>query len=97
MISIKDEAKILSPSNNQIILQFSKNIDESDISEGQIRKLILGNCKLLDSKNEKNSAYEITMPKDDKFGYFSCDNLKGAVTAGQEITVNFKFKHPQLD
>ena len=59
-----------------------------------MRKLILGNCKLLDPKNEKNSNFEITMPKDDKFGYFSCDNLKGAMTSGQELIINFKFKHP---
>ena len=26
------------------------------------RKILVGNCKLLDSKAEKNSNYEITMP-----------------------------------
>jgi hypothetical protein len=43
---------------------------------------VIGNCKLLDPKNEKNTNYEITMPKDDKFGYFSCDNLKGTLGSG---------------
>jgi hypothetical protein len=47
-----------------------------------LRKLVLGNCKMVDPKNEKNGNFEIIMPKDDKFGYFSCDNLKNVIVSG---------------
>lgn len=30
----------------------------------------------LDAKQEKAANYEITMPSEDKFGYFVCDKLK---------------------
>ena len=43
---------------------------------------MLGNCKLIDPKKEKNGSFEIIMPKDDKFGFFSCDNLKNAINSG---------------
>ena len=52
MISLKDEERILSPANPQILLQFQK----ASPQEGQIRKLLVGNCKLLDAKNEKKFA-----------------------------------------
>jgi hypothetical protein len=58
------------------------------------RKIVVGNCKLMDPKNEKNGNFEILMPKDDKFGYFSCDNLKSPINGGQELIISFKFKPP---
>lgn len=44
--------------------------------------MIIGNCKLLDNKLEKPSGFDIIMPKDDKSGFFQCDNLKGTISAG---------------
>lgn len=35
-----------------------------------------------DPKLEKAINFEISLPKDDKFSYFSCDNLKAAVNPG---------------
>lgn len=52
---------------------------------------------MVDPKNEKNGNFEIIMPKDDKFAYFSCDNLKNVIVSGQETIVNFKFKPPVVD
>ena len=57
MISLKDEERILSPANPQILLQFQKTSPQ----EGQIRKLLVGNCKLLDAKNEKNMNFEVLL------------------------------------
>jgi hypothetical protein len=37
---------------------------------------------MIDPKNEKNGNFEIIMPKDDKFAYFSCDNLKNVIVSG---------------
>jgi hypothetical protein len=75
---VSDSKGILTNTNNQIVLEFDPNASE----EIKTATLVLGNCKLLDPKNEKNANFEITMPKDDKLGYFSCDNAKGQVTAG---------------
>ena len=44
---------------------------------------------------EKNGAYELVAQKDDK--YFECDQPKGSINAGQELTVTFTFKPPSID
>ena len=84
---------ILSNTNNRIVLEFDPNASE----EIKTKQLVLGNCKLMDPKNEKNANFEVVMPKDDKSNYFSCDNVKGQIPAGQELTLAFKFKHPSVD
>ena len=84
-----------------IVLIFKKitgvdSIDNNILSEKAFkRKIIIGNCRLKDPKLEKNSNYEILMPKDDI--YFSCDNLKGTINSGSESIATFTFKKPQLD
>ena len=52
---------------------------------------------MLDQKSEKNGVYEIIMPKDDKYSYFACDNLKGNITSAKEEIVAFTFKPPKPD
>ena len=59
------------------------------------RKMIIGNCKLDDNKLEKNGNYEVIMDKD--CPYFTCDNPKGSVNSGQEITITFGYKKPDRD
>jgi len=44
--------------------------------------MMIGNCRLLDPKLEKNGAFEFLQKSQDT--YFECDNMKGAVTGGQE-------------
>lgn len=58
---------------------------------------MLGNCKLLDSKLEKNGNYEVNLARDDKHNHFSCDNPKGIVTGAKEEVVLFKFTPPKMD
>jgi hypothetical protein len=60
-----------------------------------VRKVLIGSCKLLDNKLEKNGAYEFNPPPNDK--YFECDNPKGAIGGGQEVIVSFKFNPPEVD
>ena len=59
------------------------------------RKLIIGNCKLNDAKSEKNGNYEIIMDKD--CNYFTCDNPKGSINSGSEVTITFSYKKPEGD
>lgn len=56
---------------------------------------MIGNCRMLDPKMEKNGTFEITPAKDDK--YFECDMLKGQVNGGQEQMVKFTFNPPKID
>lgn len=63
VLKIKDEENIFSVSRNKIILEFVKSKDKNDINEMCFsRKILIGNCKLIDPKQEKNSNYEILMP-----------------------------------
>ena len=59
------------------------------------RKIIIGNCKLDDSKLEKNGNYEVILDKD--CPYFTCDNPKGSINAGQELVITFGYKKPERD
>jgi len=63
ILKMKDEETVFSPSRNKIFLEFLKPKDKTDNREACFsRKILVGNCKLLDPKAEKNSIYEITMP-----------------------------------
>jgi len=46
---------------------------------------LIGNCKLEDSKMEKNANFELVPQPGEK--YFSCDMMKGQVNSGQETIV----------
>jgi hypothetical protein len=105
LIKCKEEEIIFSNMNNRILLEFHKPKDKNDNHEHCFsRKLVLGNCKLMDPKSEKNATYEIMMPVNksssdkDKDGkdsnYFVCDNLKGQINSGQELVISFTFKPP---
>lgn len=48
--------------------------------QNRVRKLALGNSRLLDVKMEKNAIYEFVPKKD--AGFFECDNLKGVIPGG---------------
>ena len=45
---------------------------------------MLGNCKMMDPKMEKNAAYEFVPMQgaSAEAKYFECDNLKGALNSG---------------
>ena len=63
ILKVKDEETIFSPSRNKFFLEFLKPKDKSDNREMCFsRKILMGNCKMLDPKAEKNSNYETTMP-----------------------------------
>ena len=71
----------------------SENIFEKE--KNRVRKLLLGSCRMMDNKMEKNGAYEVTPGKEDKF--FECDNLKGTLAGNQEVILKFTFKPPPQD
>ena len=54
------------------------------------RKLMIGNCKLNDSKSDKAGAFEINMPKVEN-NLFVCDMVKGNLAPGAEQKVTFTF------
>lgn len=63
ILKLKDEETVFSQSRNKILLEFSKPKDKNDNREECFsRKMLVGNCKMLDAKLEKNSTFEITMP-----------------------------------
>ena len=86
-------------SNDKILLEFlkftSENLSKDDVEKTTKRKLLVGNCRLNDPKNEKVGSYEITLPKDDIF--FTVDNQKGSVNAGSEVIITFNLKKPGRD
>ena len=61
-LKTKDIETIFSPPNNKIVLQFKKILNDDKDPLCFTRKLICGNCKLLDPKNEKAAAFDILMP-----------------------------------
>ena len=86
----------------KIILEFLRHtgsideLGEEDREKVTTRKLLIGNCKLEDAKNEKNGAYELIPPAGSDINYFSCDAPKGAVNSGQETIVEMKFTPPEI-
>lgn len=90
----------LNPNQNErILLEFvkynSENLTNEEVEKTTKRKIIIGNCRLNDPKNEKAGAYEIFMQKDDSF--FTCENLKGSINAGSEVAIAFNLKRPGRD
>lgn len=63
--------------------------------QNRVRKVLIGNCRLMDIKMEKGGNFEMTPKKEDK--YFECDQTKGTVAGGQEVQVKFVFKPPSID
>ncbi|MCQ2817863.1 MAG: hypothetical protein MJ252_11415 [archaeon] len=96
-LKLKSTSK--SSNNDTLFLMFdrtNKGKPEEEPNERCFkRKIVLGNCKMNDPKNEKNGNYEIIMDKDDP--YFVVDNPKGALNGGAEVIVTFTFKKPALD
>lgn len=63
ILKLKDEETVFSQSRNRILLEFAKPKDKNDNREECFsRKILVGNCKMLDAKMEKNSNFEISMP-----------------------------------
>lgn len=63
ILKTKDEENIFSSARNRILMEFAKTKEKIENNENCfLRKLLLGNCKMLDPKMEKNGNYEITMP-----------------------------------
>lgn len=54
------------------------------------RKIVIGNCKLNNSKSDKPGGYEINMPKVEN-NLFVCDMVKGNLVPGAEQKVTFTF------
>lgn len=51
--------------NDKIVLEFVKysdNLDKTQLERTTKRRIIIGNCKMNDSKNEKNGSYEVILP-----------------------------------
>lgn len=86
-------------SNDKILLEFLKESQtyttNEEIERQLKRKVTIGNCKLNDPKNEKACVYEVFMQKEDVF--FTCDNSKGNINAGSEVTLTFTLKRPSRD
>ena len=81
--------------NVKKVVEEPKNENEEINEKCYKRKIIIGNCKLDDSKLEKNGNYEVFLDKD--CPYFTCDNPKGAVNSGQELIITFGYKKPDRD
>jgi hypothetical protein len=72
-IHIDDQKNILSFKNNQIYIKFVKPVGKDDKNPLCFkRKLTFGNCEMIDPKGAKAATYEITMPANDRDGYFVC-------------------------
>lgn len=89
-------------SKQSILLEFMRDEEVETFADypfkfeqNTVRKLTLGNARLMDIKLEKNANYELVPKKD--AGFFECDNLKGTIPGGQEIVVKFIFKPPKKD
>ena len=63
LLKSKDEDNIFSLTNSKLILEFKKQANKEDKNDLCFsRKIIIGNCKLLDPKMEKNCNFEISIP-----------------------------------
>lgn len=79
----------LTPQKQRILLEFMRdedvvNITDNDFlaEQNRVRKIIFGNCRLLDVKLEKNGSAELTPPKEEK--YFEVDQAKVTLNGGQD-------------
>lgn len=59
------------------------------------RKVIIGNCRLIDAKAEKNANFEVVFPVKDE--YFNCETMRGTLNSGVENVIVFTFKKPSQD
>jgi hypothetical protein len=63
LLNIRDEERIYSNVNNRIMLEFAKPRDGAEVNEDcLIRRIVIGSCRLLDTKSEKPTNFEIIMP-----------------------------------
>lgn len=86
---------MFSPSNNKLTLTFPKVQKGKEPTEDCFKqKIVIGSCKVMDSKLEKPVSFDVIIPKDDKFGV---DVAKGSVAAGTETVVTFTYKPPEMD
>ena len=80
-ITIKDEETIYGSGNNRLVLEFKRIIGDTVDEAAYARKISIGSCKMLDSKNEKPTNFDITMPvfidpERDVFNKFFLGNRK---------------------
>jgi len=98
------QANLATLPRKRIMLLYKRDDEVAEISDSEqflkeqnrVRKILIGSCKMMDSKLEKNGTYElVSLGKEEKF--FDCDIPKGNVNSGQEIVVKFTFKPPPVD
>lgn len=80
--------------NSSLCLTFDKEKSNSSL------KIVIGNCKLNDSKLDKPGNFEVVMPviltqKDAVI--FTCDIPKGNVLPGGEQRITFSYNRPAVD
>jgi len=86
----------------QILLEFTRDddVDQSgtdfEKAKNRMRSLLIGNCRMMDNKNEKAGNFELVAPANAE-KYFECDMPKGTVQGGIETEVKFNFSPPQVD
>ena len=61
-LRVKDEDSVLSPNNRTVALEFTRVVEGVKDEKCFQRKLVVGSCRLLDSKLEKPTSFEIIMP-----------------------------------
>ena len=102
-LNVKDDNLYYGPNNKTIILEFQKTnpANETQPEECFKRKLVIGSCKLLDSKLQKPTNFQFIIPvithlfqKDDRF---QCDNPKGVAAPGAQTVVTFTYKPEPID
>jgi hypothetical protein len=87
----------------RIVLEFAREEDINfndtpyEKEKNKFRRIVVGSCRLLDNKLEKNGTYEIAPGPGKDAQYFECDQPKGALGTGQELVLKFTFNHPKVD
>lgn len=74
----------------RLVLSFNNS------EQGRVKRIVIGNCKLIDNKSEKPANFEIVLTKTEG-NIFAIDNPKGAVPAGNEVKAGFTFTPPAAD
>ncbi len=86
----------------QVLLEFARDEEVEDEKvefekvKNRERSILIGNCRLLDTKMAKAGNFEITPPQTSA-KYFECDMPKGTVQGGQEQVVKLLFHPPPTD
>lgn len=73
-----------------VFIKEAPGLTAEQIEHTKQRKIVIGNCKLNDSKSDKAGAFEINMPKVEN-NLFVCDMVKGNLAPGAEQKVTFTF------